>query len=340
VLETREAPQFTAHRPLVLVTGASGFTGGHLCRRLQADGYTVRALVRKANRDGGLAREGIQTIIGDLQDQESLKRAVDGVEIVFHIAAAYRQENIPTKEMFAINVTGTKNMLDAAVASGVRRFVHCSTVGVHGNVRNPPANEDAPYGPGDHYQRSKAEGERVALRYASEARLPVVIFRPGAIYGPGDLRFLKLFRAIKMRKFVMLGSGEVSYHLVYIDDLIDGILRCANNENAVGNVYIIAGSESVSLNKLVRTIADVIDVPPPRFRVPFTPVYVAGCICELICKPFGINPPLYRRRVDFFRKTRSFDISKAMRELNFRPQVDLRTGVRLTLDWYRANGYL
>jgi nucleoside-diphosphate-sugar epimerase len=265
---------------------------------------------------------------------------VDGVDMVCHIAAAYRQENISRKEMFAINATGTGNLLDAAAKSGVRRFIHCSTVGVHGDVKRPPADENAPYGPGDHYQESKLEGEQIALQYMAEGRLPIVVFRPGPMYGPGDLRFLKLFKAIKTRTFVMLGSGKVLYQLIYIDDLVDGILLCATNDSAIGNVYILTGSEPVSLNQLVQAIATAFEVRPPRLHVPFTPVYLAGLACEIVCKPFGINPPLYRRRVDFFRKTRSFDISKAMRELNFRPQVDLRTGVRLTLDWYRANGYL
>jgi nucleoside-diphosphate-sugar epimerase len=96
----------------------------------------------------------------------------------------------------------------------------------------------------------------------------------------------------------------------------------------------------VILNQLVRVIAEVLSVPPPRLRFPVTPVYLAGLICELLCKPVGINPPLYRRRVDFFRKTRCFDISKAKRELGFTPKTDLKRGLELTVDWYQQQGYV
>jgi nucleoside-diphosphate-sugar epimerase len=269
-----------------------------------------------------------------------VQRAARDIDVVYHIAALFRPENVSRREMWEINVQGTANMLNAAIQAGVKRFVHCSTIGVHGDVKNPPANEDAPYAPGDHYQESKTEAERVVLRYMDQNRLPLVVFRPGGIYGPRDLRFLKLFKAIQRRRFVMLGSGQVIYQMVYIDDLVDGILLCGTRAEALGKVYILTGAEPVTLNQIVRSIAAALDVPPPRLRFPVTPVYVAGLMCELLCKPFGIHPPLYRRRVDFFRKTRCFDISKAQREIGFQPKTDLHTGIRRTADWYRANGYL
>lgn len=318
----------------VLVTGASGFTGGHLCRRLMKDGYSVRALIRNPDRDCGLSSSGIETVLGDVRDQSSLQRAVEGMDKVFHIAAVYRRQNVSRREMFDTHVQGTKNLLDASINAGVRRFIHCSTIGVHGDIKGPAANEQAPYAPGDHYQDSKAEGERVVLEYMAGGRLPIVVFRPGGIYGPGDLRFLKLFKAIKAGRFAMIGSGEVRCQMIYIDDLIDGILLCATSERATGNVYILTGSEPATLNQLVRTIAEVLEVRPPRLRVPFAPVYLAGFVCEMLCKPFGIDPPLHRRRVKFFSSTRWFDISKAQNHLSFEPKTDLRTGIALTAKWY------
>ena len=323
-----------------LVTGATGFTGGHLCERLAKDGHSVRALVRDTNRCADLQRWGIELVPGDLRDPESLNRATRGIDVVYHIAALFRPENVSRKDMWETNVQGTKNILIAATRSGVRRFVHCSTVGVHGDIKNPPANEQTPYGPGDYYQESKTEGELLALQCAAEGRIPVAVFRPGGIYGPRDLRFLKLFKAIKSRGFVMLGSGKVLYQMIYIDDLIDGILLCGTHEKAIGNTYILTGEEPVTLNRLVHLIAEVLGVRPSRLRFPVTPVYLAGLLCELICKPLGINPPLYRRRVDFFRKTRSFDISKAKRDLGFKPKTELKTGIRQTADWYREYGHV
>ena len=138
----------------------------------------------------------------------------------------------------------------------------------------------------------------------------------------------------------MLGSGEVVYQMIYIDDLIDGILLCGTKTNAIGKIYILTGREPTTLNQLVQVVADVLGVRPPRLRLPVIPFYMAGMFCELLCKPIGINPPLYRRRVDFFRKTRSFDISKAKRELGFQPRVGLQRGLTTTIEWYRRAGWL
>jgi nucleoside-diphosphate-sugar epimerase len=324
----------------ILVTGATGFTGSHLCARLAREGYAVRALVRNPTHGAVLRGAEIDVVVGDLRDPGSLEQATAGIDVVYHIAALFRPENVSRQDMWETNVQGTRNVLEAAIKAGVQRFVHCSTVGVHGETSHRPADEETPYGPGDYYQESKTAGERVALAYMAERRLPIVVFRPGGIYGPRDVRFLKLFKAIKTRTFVMLGSGEVRYQMIYIDDLIDGILRCGTEATAVGNVYILTGNNPVTLNQLVRMIADVLGVSPPRWRFPVMPVYVAGFLCELICKPCGIHPPLYRRRVDFFRKSRCFDISKAKRELGFEPKTDLSTGIQLTANWYQQEGWL
>lgn len=328
------------NRETVLVTGATGFTGGHLARALVKRGYRVRALVRDEQRAADLCQEGIELCVGDLRDRAALARATEGVHTVYHIAALFRQENVTHQEMWAANAEGTRNLLDAAIAAGVARFVHCSTVGVHGEVKQPPATEETPYGPGDYYQESKTEGEKIALQYMAEGRLPITIFRPGGIYGPGDLRFLKLFRGIKQRKFVMFGSGEVLYQLIYIDDLVEGIILCGTEDAAVGEVYILTGDAPLTLNQLVAKIAAVVGVVPPRWRLPVMPLYMAGYLCEILCKPFGIEPPLYRRRVDFFRKDRAFSIQKAQTQLGFAPKVALESGLQQTAAWYLEKGLL
>lgn len=324
----------------VLVTGAAGFTGGHLCKKLVENGYLVRALIRSPNQADGLEKMGAEVSYGDLRDFNSLEKAIRGIDIVYHIGALFRPENVTRKDMFETNVLGTKNILEAAVKGGIQRFVHCSTVGVHGDIKNPPASEETSYGPGDYYQESKTEGEKVVLEYMHAHRLPIVVFRPGGIYGPGDLRFLKLYKAIKSRKFIMLGSGKILYQLIYIDDLVEGILLCGQLEQALGNIYILTGAEPVTLNHLVYTVAEVLGVAPPKFRIPVAPVYWASFVCELIFKPLGLNPPIYRRRIDFFRKTRSFNITKAQKELGFKPIVDLKAGLQLTANWYRETGHL
>lgn len=324
----------------ILVTGGTGFTGGHLCRRLATDGQAVRALVRDPKRAEDLRALGIEIVQGDLQDKASLERAADGVDTVYHIAALFRPENVTRQDMYDANYEGTRNMLDAAIKAKVNRFVHCSTIGVHGDVKEIPATEETPYNPGDYYQESKTDGEKLAIQYMKEERLPISIFRPGGIYGPGDMRFLKLFKSIKKGRFIMFGSGEILYQIIYIDDLVDGILLCGTKDEALGEIFVLTGERAVTLNELVRRIADVLNVPAPRLKFPVMPVYYAGYAMELICKPLGINPPIYRRRVDFFRKNRSFSIEKAQRLLGFEPKTDMKEGLRLTADWYEKQGVL
>jgi nucleoside-diphosphate-sugar epimerase len=323
-----------------LVTGGTGFAGNHLCRHLSQAGHQVRALVRHPDTATSLTQKGIELVPGDVRDTASLSSALTGVDIVYHLAAVFRRGDLSPRQMWEINAQGTRNMLRAAARARVRRFVHCSTVGVHGETGTGPASEESPYKPGDAYQRSKLEGERIAQSFMAEGHLPVVIFRPGGIYGPGDMRFLKLFRAIQTRRFAMLGSGEVLYQLIYIDDLIDGILLCGDRDEALGRVYILTGDEPVTLNRLVSIIAETLGVPLPRWRFPVTPVYLASALCEFLCRPLGIDPPLHRRRIDFFRKSRSFDIARAKGELGFRPRTDLRRGIELTAAWYREQGFL
>lgn len=324
----------------VLVTGATGFTGGHLCEKLAKNGYQVRAIVRDPAKAGDLKAQGVEVVPGDVCDPASLKKAVAGVDRVYHIAALFRDGKASYEDMWAVNAQGTQHMLDAAVAAGVKRFVHCSTIGVHGDVENPPADENSPYNPGDAYQETKLEGELIAQKYMKDGRIPISIFRPAGIYGPRDLRFLKLIKSIKDGRFVMIGSGEINYHMVYIDDLVDGILKCGHHENAIGKIFILAGNEVVTLNQLVAIIAGLVGSKLPRLKVPFKPVYLAGHLCEVVCKPLGVNPPLFRRRVDFFRKTRHFDISRAKAELEYAPGVNLKTGLKRTIDWYRQEGLL
>lgn len=325
-----------------LVTGVTGFTGGHLARHLLAAGHEARGLVRPSSvgRADALAAEGMGVAVGDLTDPPTLAAACRGIEVVFHIAATYREAAQPGSSYRAINVDGTRHLLEAARAAGVRRFVHCSTGGVHGHIERPPADEDAPFAPGDVYQRTKLEAERAVADFGRREGLETVIVRPIGIYGPGDRRFLKMFRGLARGRFPMLGSGRVFYHLTYIDDLVEGFRLCGEQAAAAGRTYLLGGPEYTTLAELVALVAREVGGRPPRVRIPVWPVWLAGALCELACVPLGVEPPLYRRRVDFYRKSRAFDISRARRELGYNPAVSLPEGIRRTADWYRAQGLL
>jgi len=296
--------------------------------------------VRDAATASSLRADGIELSVGDLTNQASVVAAARDVEVVYHIAAIYRQAGLPDDQYRAVNAVGVKTVIEAAARQGARRVVHCSTVGVHGDVMQPPANEDAPLRPGDVYQHSKLEGETIARQTSAETGVEVVIARPSGIYGPGDRRLLKLFRGVARRRFVVLGAGEIFYHLTYIDDLVDGFQLCGEVPAAAGRTYILAGGEVTTLNELVTLIAEEAGVAPLPFHLPVWPVWIAGAICEALCRPFGIEPPLYRRRVDFFTKSRAFDISRARAELGFAPKLSVREGIARTLAWYRQEGWI
>jgi nucleoside-diphosphate-sugar epimerase len=324
---------------VTLVTGASGFTGSNLCRRLLADGERVVAWVRPSSDTTALREMGAECRTVDICAAGEVDAGLGGIETVYHIAAAFRAEHADLEEFRRVNAGATANLLEAAGRHGVARFVHCSTVGVQGDIDDPPARETYRYAPGDHYQRSKMEGELIALEHASRGA-PVSVVRPAGIYGPGDRRFLKLFRPISRRRFVMIGSGEALYHLTYIDDLVDGIVRAGRRPQAVGEVFTLAGPRYTTLNELVARIAAAVGAPPPRWRLPYAPVRAAAIVCDKLCRPLGIDPPLYPRRVEFFAKDRAFDISKAREMLGYAPQVDLEEGLARTAAWYRRQGLI
>jgi len=300
----------------------------------------VRALVRDESRARALAESGVTLVTGDLADAASLDRATEEVDVVYNIAALYREAGLPAETYRAVNAGSVRTLIEAAAKNGVRRVVHCSTVGVHGDVEHPPANEDAPLRPGDIYQRTKVEGEEIARQASARTGVEVVIVRPTGIYGPGDRRLLKLFRGVARRRFVILGSGRIYYHLTYIDDLVEGVRLCGTVPAAAGRTYILAGGEVTTLSELVARIASAAGVQPISWHLPVWPFWLAGAMCEAICAPFKISPPLYRRRVDFFTKSRAFDITRARQELGYAPAVGLTDGITRTLDWYRREGWI
>jgi nucleoside-diphosphate-sugar epimerase len=207
-------------------------------------------------------------------------------------------------------------------------------------VSDPPVDETAPYNPGDIYQETKVEAEKILVSMNEKRGLPVVILRPVGIYGPGDRRFLKLFRGVARRHFPMIGKGDVFYHLTHVDDVVRGFMRAAEVSAADGDAFILAGARFTTIGELIEIIAREAGVPPPRLRLPAGPMYAAAVVCEGICRPLGIEPPLYRRRLDFFLKHRAFQINKARRVLGWEPKVDLEEGIRQTLSHYRSRGWL
>ncbi|HEY9014755.1 MAG TPA: NAD-dependent epimerase/dehydratase family protein [Gemmatimonadales bacterium] len=324
----------------ILVTGGTGFTGTALVRRLIEEGHSVVALDYQEGLECDTLRSlGARVIIGSVTDAAAVDRSMKGIELVFHLAAAFRELNVPKTFYDQVNVEGTRIVLQAARREGVRKFVYCSTCGVHGNVDHPPANEDAPIQPADYYQRTKYEAEPLVKREAGD--METVILRPAAIYGPGDPeRFFMIFRRVAKGTFPMFGSGRTLYHPLYIDNLVDAFLLCMPPGVGNGREYLIADEHYYAIEDIVRAVGRALDVPVRIPHYPILPVVVVGHVVETICKPFGVTPPIFPRRVDWFRQNRAFDITRARQELGYRPLVELEEGLRRTGAWYRQMGYL
>lgn len=324
----------------MLVTGAGGFVGTQLVRELIEQGHHVRAMVRSNNQAGELEKLGAEVVYADLLDEESLRSALSGVSGVFHIAALFRKAGLPNERYWQINVEAVKRLLDLSRELGVERFIHCSTVGVHGDVVNPPANENSPYSPGDIYQQTKMEGEKIALDYFRSGLMRGAVIRPAMVYGPRDRRTLKLFKGVARQRFFYVGPGECFVHFVDVRDLARAFVQAMDAVHINAEVYIIAGKQALPLCDLVKIIASELGVRAPRIHLPVKPIQQLGDLCELCCKPFGIEPPIYRRRVDFFTKNRHFDWSKAQRDLHFSPAQSLENELRDILQSYISAGWI
>lgn len=324
-----------------LVTGGTGFTGSHLARRLLERGHEVRVLdAARGLFHAELTRLGAQIAFGSVTDAALVDRLVAGTDVVFHLAAAFRQINLPSRAYWEINCRGTRDVAEACLRHQVRRLVYCSTQGVHGHIKEVPGHEGSPIAPEDYYQRTKYEGE-LAARDVARHGLEVTVIRPMAIYGPGDPgRFLMLFRAVRRGRFLMFGDGETFYHPCYIDNLVDAFELAAEVPKAAGETYLIGDDRYVSLNELVKATGKSLGIEVRIVHLPYAPLWVASAVCEALSRPLGIEPPLFRRRAEWFRQTRAFTIDKARRELGFEPGVPLAEGLERTAAWYTEHGYL
>lgn len=326
----------------VLVTGASGFTGQVLVRQLLQAGVRVRAIARPSSRLEGLSGAPIEWVRGDVFDPAVVRAAIPGVEYLLHVAAAYREPHITDQVYERVHVTSTQELARALVGRPeFKRFVHVSTVGVHGHIDNPPADETYRFSPGDVYQRTKAAAEVWLTEFARERGMPFAVIRPAAIYGPGDRRLLKIFKMAQRRYFPLFGSGAGLYHLIHVEDLARIIVLAAVHPSAQGDVFIAGAPQPTRLEEMVRIIASELGNAQIRcVRLPAWPLFLAADICEALCKPLGISPPLYRRRVAFFTKDRAFNTSKLHTQLGFVPSVSVEEGLKATAAWYRSNGWL
>jgi len=247
------------------------------------------------------------------------------------LVSNFRTASGPPKSYHHINVDGTNTVLQAAQEAGIKRLIHCSTIGVHGSVKITPANEDSPFNPGDLYQETKVISENMVRDAVSKSEMEIVIIRPCSIYGPGDMRMLKMFRMLIKRTFLLIGSCRENFHAVYIDDLIDGFMLALQTPGISGETFIIGGESYLPLEDYINVVATAVDAPPPYLKFPYWFFYNAAILIEAICVPLRIEPPLHRRRVRFYKNNRAFTIEKARKILGYNPRVNLSDGMLVTM---------
>ena len=326
----------------ILVTGGTGFIGSRLALSCLEKNHKVNVLGQEnteAEKENSklIKEKGAEVILASVLNKNIISEVTRNMDYIFHFAAAQHEMNIPDQKFWEVNVEGTRNIISGAIENGVKRFIHGSTIGVYGSLQGE-IDEDSPTNPNNIYEQSKFEAEKLVLSYND--RIPTVIIRIPETFGPGDRRLLKLFKGIKTNTFFIVGKGENLHHLIYIDDLIEGMYLASENDEAVGKIFLFAGQKAITTNEMIATIAKDFNTNFPKIKLPLTPMMIAATIIEKIFRPLGIQPPLHRRRMDFFVKGYQLSTKKSNKILGFNPKFDFDSGVKETIKWYEQNGFL
>lgn len=324
-----------------LVVGGTGFIGSHIVNDLLSRDFYVRVLSRKSRNMDFQGKKEMEFAFGDVRDLDSLMKSIKDIDYVFSAFGILGRWHIPEQTYWEVNTQGVKNLLVACRSNNIRQFIHISSAGVLGPLpKNVIADEFFPLNPSNAYERSKSEAEKEILSYCKKEGIPFTIIRPEFVYGPGDMHVLGLFKAIKARRFFLLGYRSSFLHPTYIDDLINGISLCLDNKSAIDKIYLIIGGKHLTVREIAEIIAEELNVRLPKKRIPLILAQLAAYVWELGGKIFDFEPPLTRSRIHFFSENRAFSYQKAWSELRYSPKVDFREGVRRTISWYKENNCL
>jgi nucleoside-diphosphate-sugar epimerase len=329
----------------LLVTGGTGFIGSHLAmegRRRGSDVVVLGLVDRPEERSNVALLEaaGVVVMPGSITDGALCARAAAGATHIFHLAVAMREGGKRDEFFERVNLDGTRSLLEAAAAHRVQRFVYCSTIGIYGHRVPGIANEDTALAPGNIYERTKVAAEALVREVGATRGVPFVILRPADVYGPRDHRLLKLFRRVSKGSFPLFGAGNGRRHMVYVDDVVSAFFAACERREAVGQSLILAGPEVCTLGELIEAVRRATGSARYGRRLPLAPMLAAAAAVEDVCKVLHLDPPIYRRRMDFFRTDSAFDTSRARRVLDWTPRVGLADGVARTAADYRRTGLL
>ncbi|HET6629129.1 MAG TPA: NAD-dependent epimerase/dehydratase family protein [Woeseiaceae bacterium] len=329
--------------PRTLITGATGFIGCRLAERWHGNGREVAAtgMVRNEVEDEratGLRKAGVPLLEADLSSPEKIDEACQGVDTIVHLAAAQHEANVSDGYFMRVNVEATREFVKRAAQQGVRRFFYASSIGVYGIAGDSMIDEDTPLAPDNAYGRSKVAAEEMLAK--ENGGLQVFIGRIGETYGPWDRRLLKLYSGIRKGRFLMVGRGGNLHQPVHVDDLALAIDRLLETPAAAGRPVILSGDDAITTRQMCESIAAAVGKNLSRWNIPMTPMMLAAGAMEATLGRAGIQPPLHRRRLDFFRKSLKFSTARRDALLDLPPQRSFDDGAKETATWYRDHNWL
>ena len=329
----------THERRSVLVTGATGFIGRHLVDRLvAAEDIHVRIITRRDSPLPESWARRVEASIADLSHVYSLKPALRGVDIVYHLAGETRDPAF----FHTVNVDGTRNLLDACAEVGLSRFLHLSSAGVVASGSGYYLDEETVCHPEDQYEYSKLIAEQTVRAFADQNAIPVTIIRPTIVFGEDTRRgkdsFGEWLRAIQSGRFWPIGRGSYVANYIYVKDLVEGCILAANSQKAVGETYIL--SDPCSMKEFISMMAAALGKNVPRLFIPVPLACLVAAGFEMLHKVSGRSVPLTRSKVRALTTRRVYSPRKIQEELGFAPRIGLAVGMRRTVASYVEKGFL
>lgn len=338
------------YKSKILITGASGFIGSHLAKRLLKEGYTDITSTLLPNTSDKYEREnclalkelGIKFVECDIRNIKEVARIVKEKDVIFHLAAISRPMHIEKEEYYRTNLVGTYNFLESIKDKKATKLIHISTVSVLGVSKNGrPLLEEEFQKEKNDYGLSKRYAENLVQIYHNNYDIHSIIIRPCLMYGPGCITRSIVFKAVEMGLFPLINNGAGKIEFCYIDNLIDLVMNSYKNEKAIGQIFNVTDGQSYSLRHILYSIADSLSVKRPFISIPYMLAKTGGIFMEIISKIIGIHPPFSRTAADWMSKDINvYDCSKAIEILNYSPNVSLNDGIRETISWYKKKNIL
>lgn len=325
----------------ILVTGATGLVGSHLCQFLIEKGYNVKALVRETSDTKFLdSLKKVEYVYADLRDKNKIVEALKDIDTVFHCAAQVGLLNTYDQDHARTNIQGTRNLLESSVINKVKKFVYVSTLGVLGILRDHYGDkEDSPYiKTGNPYFDTKIDAERIVLNYYHDKNLPVVIIRPGFIVGERDRNSLPHIMPYLLRnQMAYIGHGNNDISLTSVRNLSQALYLAAESENSEGKIYNITDGSGISSKQFINELCKIMNMPEPKIHIPLNLASGIARTVEGFSKIVDKETLINEYTVGLIGNSHNFDISKAVTELGYNPNDNFEDELKKAVDWYLEN---